>query len=57
MKSEWEKLEVEWLDFKEHFGRAQVAAGDAGRDIEASSKPLADALKAGFTNIKNAFKH
>jgi hypothetical protein len=57
MKSNWEALEVEWLDFKEHLGRAQVAAGDAGRDIDAASKPLADALKAGFTGIKNAFKH
>lgn len=57
MKAEWEKLEAKWSDFKEHLGRAQVAAGDAGRDIDASSKSLADSLTAGYTEIKNAFKH
>ena len=57
MKAEWEKLEAKWADFKEHLGRAQVAAGDAGHDIDASSKSLADSLAAGYTEIKNAFKH
>ena len=56
MKSTWEALEAKWSDFKEHLGRAEVAAGDARRDIDASSKPLADALKAGYTDIKNAFR-
>jgi len=57
MKSNWETLEAKWSDFKEHLGRAEVAAGDAGRDIDASSKSLADSLKTGYTEIKNAFKH
>lgn len=57
MKSSWEALEAKWADFKEHLGRAQVAAADAGHEIDAASKPLAEALKSGFTEIKNAFKH
>jgi hypothetical protein len=57
MKNAWEALEAKWSDLKEHLGRAQVAAGDAGRDIDASSRSLADSLKAGYTEIKNAFKH
>ena len=57
MKGTWEALEARWSDLKEHLGRAEVAAGDAGRDIDASSKSLADSLKAGYTEIKNAFKH
>ncbi len=57
MKAEWEVLEARWADFKEHLGRAQVAAGDAGHDIDASTKSLADSLAAGYTGIKNAFKH
>jgi hypothetical protein len=56
MKVEWEALELKWSEFREHLGRAQVAAGDAARDIDASSKPLADSLKASYTSIKNAFK-
>jgi len=57
MKSQWEALEAKWGDFKEHLGRAQVAAGDAGRSIDASSRSLADSLNAGYTEIRNAFKH
>jgi len=52
MKSQWEALEAKWGDFKE-----QVAAGDAGRSIDASSRSLADSLSAGYTEIRNAFKH
>ena len=57
MKVQWEALEAKWDDFKEHLGRAQVAAGDARRDIDTSSKSLADSLAVGYTEIKNAFKH
>ena len=57
MKSRWDALEVKWSEFKEHLGRAQVAAGDAGRSIDASSRSLADSLSAGYTEIRNAFKH
>lgn len=56
LKTRWQELEVQWDEFKEHLGRAEVAAGDAARNIEASAQPLAEALKAGFNDIKNAFK-
>jgi len=57
MKSTWETLEIKWSELKEHLGRAEVAAADAGRDIDVASKALADSLKAGYTEIRNAFKH
>jgi hypothetical protein len=57
MKSRWEALEAKWSDLKEHLGRAQVAAGDAKRNIDSSTKVLADSLTAGYTELKNAFKH
>jgi hypothetical protein len=57
LKTSWEALEVKWSDFKEHLGRAQVAAGDANRSIEISMKLLADTLTAGYADIRNAFKH
>ena len=56
LKTRWEDLEVEWDKFKEHLGRAEVAAGDAAHNIETSAQPLAEALKNGFNDIKNAFK-
>lgn len=57
MKTQWEALEAKWSDFKEHLGRAEVAAKDAGHGIDTSSKSLGDSLLAGYTEIKNAFKH
>ena len=57
MKSTWETLEIKWSELKEHLGRAEVAAADAGRDIDVAAKALAESLKAGYTEIRNAFKH
>lgn len=57
VKVRWESLESKWEDLKEHLGRAQVAAGDAGRSIDASSKALADSIMAGYVEIRNAVKH
>ena len=56
MKSRWQELEVKWSDFKEHLGRARVAAGDAKLNVDMSAKLLADSLTASYTDIRNAFK-
>ena len=56
MKSAWEALELKWSELKEHLGRAEVAAADAGRDIDVASKALAESLRAGYTEIRDAFK-
>ena len=57
LKIRWEALELKWSDFKEHLGRAQVAAGDAKIKIDGSVKILADSLSTSYTDIRNAFKH
>ena len=57
MKNKSELLEAKWDELKEHLGRAKVAAGDAGHNIDASSKSLADSIMAGYIEIRNAFKH
>lgn len=57
MKSRWVTLEEKWLDFNEHLGRAEVAAGDAQTRIMVSVKMLADSLTTSYTDIRNAFKH
>ena len=56
LKSRWQALEVKWSDFKEHLGRAGVAAGDAKLSIDVSAKLLADSLTASYTEIRKAFK-
>jgi hypothetical protein len=57
VKSRWDALEIEWDGLGRHLGRAQLAAGDARHTIEASSEPLADSIRAGFIEIRRAFKH
>ena len=57
VKSRWEALEIEWDSLGKHLGRAELAVGDARHTIEAASEPLADSVRAGFIEIRKAFKH
>lgn len=55
-RARWQELEAEWSKLKEHLQRAEVASGDAESEVSTATKLLIDALKAGYTQIKNALK-
>ena len=57
LKHRWGTLERKWSDFREHLGRANVAAGAARTRIDVSARMLAESLTSSYTDIKNTFKH
>lgn len=56
MKSRWEKLERKWSELEAHIERAQIAAGDAKKEVEMVIGQLSDKLRSGYSSIRNALK-
>ena len=55
-KDRWADLEVKWSQLNEKAGRAQVAASNTQKEVEASAQMLVDSLKKGYKSIKDAMK-
>jgi hypothetical protein len=56
LKDRWSTLEVDFARLREHVGRAEVAAEDSAAEIEAAARKLHDALRSGYSGIRNALK-
>ncbi|HVT35809.1 MAG TPA: hypothetical protein VHE37_09505 [Nevskiaceae bacterium] len=55
-RQRWQELEVSFDTLKEHVQRAKTAAAVARPEVETASRLLADTLKAGYADIRNALK-
>jgi hypothetical protein len=55
-KVRWDELERKWGELKSHVERAEVAAGGAEREVETAARLLADSLRAGYKQVRDALK-
>ena len=56
LKDLWIELEEKWDKLQEHLQRAAVAAKDSRHDVSDATDSLAEALKKGYEQVKNALK-
>lgn len=56
LRDRWNKLEADGDVLREHLQRAEVAAQDNRREVEAAARMLLDSLRAGYTDIRKAIK-
>ena len=54
LKDSWDTLERRWEKLEADVGRAEIAAADAGREVNASLGELMHSLRSGYTQIKQA---
>ncbi|MDR3417487.1 MAG: hypothetical protein P4L83_15030 [Nevskia sp.] len=56
LKDRWNKLEADFATLREHIGRAEVAAEDSRKEVEAAASKLLNALRTSYTDMRNALK-
>lgn len=56
LRDRWNRLEADLDVLREHMRRAEVAAQDNRKEIEAAARLLLDSLRAGYAEIRKALK-